>query len=100
MPSTTTLERPVIYIDMIQAESRALVSFLKHANIDFETRNFIDTLKKNPEIVQTYPNFTSPFMVAETNLGGAHAILRYLANTRLPEDNQIYPSHKVNARKR
>ena len=59
------LKRPVIHIDMLQAESRALVSFLNHAKIDHETRNFSETLKSQPDISSTLPNFTCPFMEAE-----------------------------------
>lgn len=96
----THLQRPVIYVDLVQAESRALVSFLNYAKIDYETRNFAASLKSNPGLIKQYPNFACPFLVSEATIGGAHAICRYLANSRLPEDNQVYPSHKVNPRKR
>lgn len=89
------LKRPILYIDAIQAESRALISLCALANIDFETRDFKQN-RNNQQITEEFrkinPSLTIPFMQAEINVGGAHAIAKYLCDTRLPESNSFYPS--------
>ena len=89
----------VVFVDMLQAESRALISFLDQHQIVYEVRSYSETVKSDKKIHETYPNFTCPFFVKDIALGGGHTICRYLANKYLPQSG-VYPSHKVNAKKR
>lgn len=93
------LKRPILYVDALQSESRALTAFCNYAKIDFETRDFKEN-RQNERITDEFlamnPSLTIPFMEAEINLGGGHAIAKYLCDTRLPENNTFYPSVEQN----
>lgn len=88
-------KRPIFYIDALQSESRALIAFCNTANIDFETRDFKAERGKieiSEEFKAMNPTLLLPFMRAEIDLAGAHAITKYLCETRLPSNNHFYPS--------
>jgi glutathione S-transferase len=92
------LKRPILYLDMLQSESRALVSFLRVAKIDYETRVFKsrEEMASSEEFKALNPSLTIPFLQSEVNVSGGHTIARYLAETRLDPANHFYPSSDAN----
>lgn len=93
----------ILHIDILQPESRAILSFCKMASISYMTRSYSvlkNEHKKSAELVKKNPSLTIPFMESEKIcLSGAHTIMRYLCNTRCPKDNVLYPSDPVSRAK-
>jgi glutathione S-transferase len=92
------MQKPIFHIDPLQPESRALLTFCRTTKIDYDTvsYNFLESTQKKSDVLLTLnPSGELPFMQAEKNIQGAHTILRYLCNTRLPSSNKLYPSDPV-----
>ena len=54
--------------------------------------------KERPATPAPVHSEDSPLMEAEITLTGAHTIMRYLCDTRLPPDNQFYPRDDIKKR--
>lgn len=92
------IKLPIFHLDVIQPESRALMTFCKIANIEFETKSYSFLSQENlksKELLKINPSGDLPFMEAEVNIQGAHTILRYLVNTRLKGGSSLYPKDPV-----
>ena len=92
------MKKLIFHLDVMQPESRALMTFCKMSNIEFETKSYNFLQKENlksQELLKMNPSGDLPFMEAEINIQGAHTIMRYLVNSRLKSDNSLYPVDPV-----
>ena len=90
-----------LYIDELSQPSRSVVALAYLANIDckIEKVEVAQGQQFSKEFAKINPNKKLPAMVdGDVVLFESGAILRYMCNTYLPEDNTFYPRNNLNAK--